>query len=288
MEAKKDFIGTIFLALLSAAMIILSCIFLTSMHRVLKVSVIFLFTFGLVMFCLLDKKYKTALRITTVIIIFAAVIIILYIVAEQLGWLSYLEDVDAIREFILSTKQWGIIIYLLLTIFQVIFLPIPSAVTILIGVLIYKPLIAFLLSLVGTYIGSAICFLLGKSFGKKLVAWMVGKENAEKYARMLNDRGKWVFALMLLFPFFPDDTLCLVAGTTTMKWKFFLLAMLFARLPLIAFTAFFGSGEIIPYSGWGIPVWIGIFALCIALIIIAAKLKNKFLSSTNKSKKCEK
>ncbi len=277
MKQKKEIIGTIILALLSLAMIVLSCIFLTSLHRIIKAIVIFFFTFAFVIFILLDKKYKTVLRITTAITIFAAAIVSLYIIAELLGWVKYLEDFDAIRDFILSTKQWGIIVYFLLTIFQVVFLPIPSAVTILIGVAIYRPLVAFAVSLVGTYIGSVICFFLGKSCGKKLVNWMVGKDNAAKYADLLNDKGKWVFVIMLLFPFFPDDTLCLVAGTTSMKWRFFLLAMLFTRPPMIAFTAFFGSGEIIPYSGWGIPVWIGIFALCIVLLILAGKLKKKFL-----------
>ncbi|MCH5164360.1 MAG: TVP38/TMEM64 family protein [Clostridiales bacterium] len=284
MAQRKDFIYRIILALLSAAMIVLSCIFLTSLHRAIKVIVIFLFTVGLVIFCLVDSKYKIPLRITTVIIVGASIIVVVYMIAEKFDWIKYLEDFDSIRNFILSTKQWGIITFLVLTILQVVFLPIPAAVTILIGVAIYGPLMAFVLSLVGTYIGSIICFWIGKSCGKKLVAWMVGKDSAEKYAKMLNDKGKWIFALMLLFPFFPDDTLCLVAGTTTMSWKFFLLAMLFTRPLIIAFTSFFGSGEIIPYSGWGIPVWIGIFILCIVLLIIAAKLKNKIINSLEKKK----
>lgn len=275
MKIKKELIGTITLALLSAVMVVLSCIFLTSLNRIIKVTLIFLFTFAFVIFCLLDRRYKTTLRIVTVITIFAAVVVALYIVMELAGWAKYLEDFDAIKNFILSTKQWGIIVYSLLTVFQVIFLPIPSAITILIGVAIYGPLWTFVISLVGTYIGSVICFWIGKSAGKKIINWMVGESNADKYAKMLGEKGKWVFVLMMLFPFFPDDTLCIVAGSTNMKWKFFLLAVLFARPPMIAFTSFFGSGEIIPYSGWGIPVWIGIFVLCIVLIIIAGKIKRK-------------
>lgn len=284
MESKKSLWLRLLLALLSSVMIVLSCIFLHSLHRAVKIGVIFTFVVGLLIFWLLDERYKIPLRVTTVVIVAAAIIVSAYIVAELLGWIKYLEDFDAIRQFILDSKQWGVIIFLLLTIFQVIFLPIPSAVTILIGVAIYGPLVSFVLSLSGTYIGSVICFWLGKSFGKKLVAWMVGRDSAEKYAKMLNDKGKWIFALMLLFPFFPDDTLCLVAGTTSMSWKFFLFSMIITRPLVIAFTSFFGSGEIIPYSGWGIPVWIGIFILCIALLVIASKLKNKLLSDKKKDK----
>ncbi len=282
MRIKKELLSTIILILLSAAMIVLSCFFLTSLNKIIKVTIIFLFTFAFVVFCMLDRKYKTALRIVTVITVFSAVVVALYIIAELLDWIKYLEDFDAIKNFILSTKQWGILVFALLTIFQVVFLPIPSAVTILIGVAIYGPTIAFLVSLVGTYIGSVICFWLGKSFGKKLVNWMVGENNSEKYSVMLGDKGKWIFVIMLLFPFFPDDTMCLVAGSTSMKWRFFLLVVLFTRPPMIAFTAFFGSGEIIPYSGWGIPIWIGLFALCIVLIIVAGKIKKKLLEKSHK------
>lgn len=281
MQNKKNLVYRILLSLLCGAMIILSSIFLNSLHRAVKTCIIFLFTFGLIVFTLIEGKYKTILRITTVVMIGGSILTAIYIVAEIAGWIKYIEDFDAIRDFILSTKQWGIITFLLLTIMQVVFLPIPAAVTILIGVAIYGPLISFLLSLVGTYIGSVICFWLGKCFGKRLVDWMIGKENADKYAQMLNEKGKWIFALMLLFPFFPDDTLCLVAGSTKMTWKFFLLIMLATRPAVIAFTSFFGSGEIIPYSGWGIPVWIGIFVLSLVLIIVLAKFKKKFLE-----KKC--
>ncbi len=275
MKTSNGLIYRILLSLLSAVMIVLSCIFLNSLNRALKVAVVFIFTVGLIVFCLIDGRYKIALRISTVIIIAASIIVALYIVMELVGWIKYLDDFDVIRDFVLGTKQWGVIVYLLLTIFQVVFLPIPAAVTILIGVAIYGPLIAFILSLIGTYVGAIICFALGKSFGKKLVSWMIGRENADKYSKMLNEKGRWVFVIMLIFPFFPDDTLCLVAGTTSMTWKFFLLATLFTRPEMIAFISFFGSGEIIPYSGWGIPVWIGIFVLCIVLLVIASKLKKK-------------
>ncbi|MBE5731172.1 MAG: TVP38/TMEM64 family protein [Clostridiales bacterium] len=282
MNTRSDLIYRVLLSLICIAMIVVACIFLTSLGRIPRTIVIFIFTVAFLIFSLLESKYKTVFRITTVVIIFSIIMVVAYMIADKYGWLTYLKDFDAIRSFILSTEQWGVITFLVLTVMQVIFLPIPAAVTILIGVAIYGPLVSFLLSLLGTYIGSIICFWLGKGFGKKLVDWMIGKENSEKYAKMLNEKGKWVFVLMLLFPFFPDDTLCLVAGATAMSWKFFLLSMIFARPAVIAFTSFFGSGSIIPYSGWGIPVWIGIFILSLVLIVVATKLKNKLTNSSKK------
>ena len=284
MKNTRNLIYRILLALLSLAMIVVSCIFLQSFNRVARVLTILLFTILFLISCFIESKYKATIRISTVILIFCSVLIIAYVVFERIGWIRYFRDFDVIRDFILSTKQWGIIIFLILTVLQVVLLPIPAAVTILIGVAIYGPFWAFVLSLVGTYIGSVICFWLGKSFGSKLVTWMIGKENSEKYANMLNKKGKWIFVLMLLFPFFPDDTLCLVAGTTKMSWKFFLLSVILARPLTIAFTSFFGSGEIIPFSGWGIPVWIGIFVLSMVLVFVANKVKGKLIGYVKKKK----
>ena len=136
MAKRKDLIYRIGFALLSAAMLVLSCIFLGSLHRAVKLTAMFAFTVGLLVFCLVDGKYKVPLRITTVVIVFLTVITVAYIFVEQMGWLVYFEDFDTIRNFILKSGEWGVIIFLILTVLQVVFLPIPAAVTILIGVVI--------------------------------------------------------------------------------------------------------------------------------------------------------
>jgi len=81
---------------------------------------------------------------------------------------------------------------------------------------------------------------------------------------------------MLLFPMFPDDILCMVAGITDMSYKFFIVTVALTRPVMIAATCFLGSGEIIPFTGWGIPVWIGLFLLGVGLFFVFNKIKNKF------------
>ena len=44
---------------------------------------------------------------------------------------------------------------------------------------------------------------------------------------------------------------------------------------MIAVYSFFGSGQIIPFSGWGIPVWIAIFCITLVLFLLLNKYKNK-------------
>ena len=112
---------------------------------------------------------------------------------------------------------------------------------------------------------------------------------------MLFEKGKYVFFLMMLFPLFPDDILCLVAGMTTMSFRFFLTTIFLTRPIGIIMTCYLGSGEIIPFHGWGLIVW-GILIVAMAILFICSykyqekiedflgKLANKFKSKKGKIK----
>ena len=52
-------------------------------------------------------------------------------------------------------------------------------------------------------------------------------------------------ALMMIFPLFPDDILCLVAGVTNMSFPFFLWTNIISRAIGVAVTVYFGTGAII-------------------------------------------
>lgn len=260
-------------------LLIVACIFLRELPKYITVIAIILFaTLGTVYACLNNERFQILSKLLIVGSILAGLVLVGYLILDRTGLLAKFTDFNTIKQFILNTKQWGILVFLLLTVFQVVLLPIPSAVTILIGVAIYGPLVAFILSTIGTIIGSLIAFSLGKVFGKKLVTWMVGEEKTEKYADIVGNKGRFLFIMMLLFPGFPDDMLCLVAGITSMSYKYFLIVVCITRPIMIAFTSFFGSGEIIPFRGWGIPIWIAIFCAAIVLFLLMNRLKNHLMA----------
>ena len=90
---------------------------------------------------------------------------------------------------------------------------------------------------------------------------------------------------MLLFPFFPDDVICLVAGITTMSFRYFIITVSLTRPVMIAFMCYFGSGTIIPFKGWGIPVWIAIFVAVIILFFVVNKIKKKIMEKHPRPRK---
>lgn len=275
----KRLILKIVMVALCVAMSVISYIFLFHLPKyILVIIVALLATMGVSIACVNDIKHEAAFKALLTAIIGSAIILAIYIVLDLTGVLDKITSFEVLKQFVLDTKQWGIIVFLLLTVFQVVVLPIPSMVTVLIGVAIYGALPAFILSTIGTIAGSLIAFMLGKIFGKKLVAWMVGKEKTEKYAELLNEKGRFAFILMMLFPCFPDDMLCLVAGISSMSYKYFITVICLTRPVMIAFYSFFGSGSIIPFSGWGIPVWIALFCFAFIAFLLLNKLKNYLFS----------
>ena len=51
--------------------------------------------------------------------------------------------------------------------------------------------------------------------------------------------------------------------------------MLLVRPIIIALYCYLGTGSIIPFSGWGIPVWIAIFAVCVVLAVLSFKYQDR-------------
>jgi len=213
---------------------------------------------------------KKILRIVMVLALILVALGLIYFLLETTGLWEKLNSVDKLQTVILELGFWGRFTFVFLQFLQVTFVPLPSPVLVIAGTLIYGPVEASLLSLSGILLGSALAFFLGRFFGKKVVAFMVGEKIANKWKNFLNNC-KYTFILMMLLPFFPDDILCLVAGLTDMSWTFFMLTQLITRPIGIFVLSYFSSGEIIPFHGWGIIVWIVLIILSIAFIFLTSK-----------------
>lgn len=224
-----------------------------------------------VAYCAADG-YKHVSRTVLVCGVVLFSVTALYALYYVTGLDKKFSDFDALKSYIIGSGFWGVAIFIGLTVFQVVVLPIPEAVTILLGVAIYGPTMSFILSVIGTLIGSLISFALGKFFGRKLCNWMFGEENTEKYAKIVDEKGRVLFILMLLFPAFPDDMLCMIAGITKMSVAYFTAVCLLTRPVMIGITAYLGSG-VIPFSGEGIPVWIAIACLMFVGFVLISRLR---------------
>lgn len=234
--------------------------------KILIVLFSFMFTFVSI-FLNIKKIYQTLSRLLVSINVIVSIILCCYSILASYNMLEIFNSVQSFKEFILSTGPYGMFVFMLIQLLQVMFLPIPSLIITLTGVLIYGPFLASVLCVIAVLTGSILSFTLGKTFGFRLVSWIVGKDNALKYAMVLNKRGKFFLTVAFLLPLFPDDALCLIAGMTTMEYKDFILITSITRPIGVICMCYFGGGYIIPFTGWGLYVW-GVLLVIIVIAVI--------------------
>ena len=241
----------------------------------LKFFVIFTILILLLISIILNNKYKKIKKMMLFLSLFINIFILCYSILYKLELLEYFNSVTKLKNLILSFGTIGIVIFIILSIGQVVMLPIPSIVLIICGNLIYGPMLTTLFCSIGVIIGSLIAFLLGKVFGLKLVRSILSDTIILKYNQIMNNNGKLLLSLAFILPLFPDDVLCLLAGISNLKLKDFMIIVSTLRPVSMLFMCYFSGGKIIPFSGWGIYVWILIIIIIFVLIILYLRYKSK-------------
>ncbi len=124
---------------------------------------------------------------------------------------------------------------------------------------------------------SSLMFLVGRLGGKKIVEWIAGKENTEKFQKYLTIGGKAVIPMMYTLPFFPDDTICLIAGMTDMSFLYNFVCTIVFRNFGVLFMCVFGT---IDYSTFTPAIWAAVicgFVLLVALLALLSYVYYRFL-----------
>lgn len=116
-------------------------------------------------------------------------------------------------------------------------------------------------------VGCFVAYLLGLTLGKKAVKWCAGsEEDYDKWCEILNKKGKWWYFLTVIFPLFPDDILCLVAGATRFNFLFYVVSNLIGRgVGLICMLL---TLNLISVSSTGFPFMILVWAILFIVEII--------------------
>ena len=217
------------------------------------------------------KHFVRVFFILFIITLFCAGFILML---KKTGLWQKVNSIEKIQAIVERGGVFSCLIFVVLQILQTTILQIPAIIVTIAGSLIFGKWLAFLLSFVAIMIGSIIMFWIGRKAGVKFLTFLVGAEKANKWISRISEC-KYLFVLMMLFPLFPDDILCVVAGLTTMSFKFFFLTNVIARLIGIGCTIFFASGSVIPFYGWGLIVWGVILMMVLYLFYASIKYQDK-------------
>ena len=215
----------------------------------------------------MQRATKKKLLLLLAVALIAAALVGLYFYLKQAGYLTVFTSVEALQDYVRGFGPWAPVVFILLQIAQVIFAPIPGNVTTLAGGALFGFWPAFLYSSVAIFLGSLVAFGIGRFCGKPIVYKLVSPAIADKYLNVLAGKQRLTLALLFLFPFFPDDALCLLAGLTGYRWGWFAGMILLTRPWGTIVSSLVGSGEIsIPLWGWALIV-----AAAVGLMVFSIK-----------------
>lgn len=230
-----------------------------------------------------NKKVIKKLIISALVIVI--IILGFALLLKRIGITSLTRE--QIQDYIKSTGALAPLVFIGVSFLQVTFIPIPGVVTIIAGSYLFGAWQSLLYSYIGMNLGGVFAFALGRLIGRPYVNWVAGSEKkASEWMKKLKGREKVFLFFAFLFPYFPDDLLCSVAGALPVTWCEFIIMQLITRFTSIAATLIFMSGEIIPYSGWGLIFIIFVSVLAIVAFILsliyAEKINELFGKIINK------
>lgn len=232
-------------------------------------------------YCLATVIFAALGKNTAYRIFFSGYLIVLFFlillyVLQSTGFFAIFQNPDKYQEYLESAGIWMPLLYIILQYLQVVILPIPGVVSTVAGVALFGPFRAMLCSLVGVILGSLTGFVIGRKIGYKAVAWMVGKEDLDKWLKKVKGKDNFILTAMFILPLFPDDMLCFVAGLSSMTWQYFVAMIVFARTIGIAATCY--SFDLIPFNTWwGLLCW----AIIVAAVVAAFALLYKYMDKIN-------
>lgn len=197
--------------------------------------------------------------------------------------LEYLDSVEAVKQWLLSFGGLTPFIYFLFQILQVIIAPIPGGTTTLVGGALFGWIKGFLLSEAGIMIGTAIAFAIARKLGRPFVYKWVPSKWTDKFENIRESRLNMVLFLIFLFPGFPDDIFCYLAGLTKMDFKTFMLIAFLGRTPGFLMTTLMGAG-IMQDNPVRLIVVLVLYGLFAGVLIFNKKRMETYLENSKKHK----
>lgn len=180
------------------------------------------------------------------------------------GFFQAAASLEGVQAYILRFAPFSHLAFFVLQLLSVIVAPIPSNLSAAAGGMLFGTWVSFALTAGAVLLGSCIVFLLARRLGQDFASRFAGEKISRKYLDLMRTKQDVFLALAFLFPFFPDDLLCILAGLTSISFRrFLLLAVLTRPWGLLVACAVGGAAVDIPLYGM---VLLGLGGLALFLV----------------------
>lgn len=184
------------------------------------------------------------------------------------GFFQAVASLDTLRAYIVRFAPYSHLTFFLVQLLSVVLAPIPSNITAAAGGLLFGTWPAFLLTFGAVTAGSLLTFSLARVLGRDFADRLVSRKLSEKYQNTLRTKAPVFLALAFLFPFFPDDMLCILAGLTNLSFRHFAVIVLLTRPWGLLFASALGGATL------NLPPWAMVPIGLLGLILFLLGLKH--------------
>lgn len=206
------------------------------------------------------KRHKWAATLVAALLLTVGGAVFLW----RTGFFAAATSLEGIQGYIEAFSPYSQWVFFLVQLASVIIAPIPSNITAAGGALLFGVWQSFLLTWLAVALGSVVVFALARSLGQAFAGRFVSEKVSDRYLDVIKRKRDVFLCLVFLFPFFPDDLICILAGLTDIGYlRFFLIVLLFRPWGLLVACAVGGSAVSVPL--WGMAL-IGLAGLALFLL----------------------
>ncbi len=216
------------------------------------------------------------------ILIFAASIIIIFILNRQFGWSKYLGNIENLAFFKRTVEEnmlLAMVIYIIITIIGCVVLALPGVTFAIFAGMVFGPFIGIFACLVATTVGASLAFVVGRFFLKDSIKPMLEKNKILKKILFSKDGKSDLVILMItrMVPIFPYNLQNFAYGVTDIGfWKYTIYTFIF----MFPGVSFFTIGAAGLTAGEGKGIYFAIAGILAVLVTLAGIfIRRKFLPS---------
>jgi uncharacterized membrane protein YdjX (TVP38/TMEM64 family) len=216
-------------------------------------------------------------RSIPVVLIIAAMAVIMAVYGKEL--LMLLSKPENIKGYIESKGIYGVFIYILFQIVQIVIAVIPGEPIQIAGGYIYGTVLGFIYAEIGIMIGSFIAFFISRKFGIPIIRMLVSEKKLMEYKEKLESKkGIAITFILCLIPGIPKDVIVYASGLTPIRFKLFFIIYFAARMPAMFMASYMGA----QLGKNNIAGFVTIGIVAVAMLVLGYLYKDKIYNIIKK------
>ena len=167
-----------------------------------------------------------------VLVIFVIIAVAAFVIGGT-PLIRFLADQERVRAWIEGFGVWGPLVLIGMIIVQTVLSVSPVSLLAIAGAYVFGFWQGVLYAFIGLTIGSTLCMLLGRRFGRPLVDRLIDPKSMATFDRFTEKRGPIFFFIIFVLPWVPDDLACYAIGLSHLSLKLMIPLAAIGRMPSV-------------------------------------------------------